>query len=103
MKVVNITALKEVQADLDDGAQFYDLSELGIGVYFRDSVIADIESLRLYAGIHEKHFGLYRMLATRFPFAIYYFIQNNTAVVVAVVDMRRSPHWIRRQLKERRI
>ncbi|MFZ2448900.1 MAG: hypothetical protein WAW36_00070 [Methylovulum miyakonense] len=56
--------------DLQQGKDFYEANQEGIGDYFFDSVIADIESLRLYAGIHSKQFGLYRMLAKRFPFAI---------------------------------
>lgn len=50
--------LEEVAADLQTGKRFYEASQLGIGDYFIDSLIADIESLHLYAGIHGKQFGL---------------------------------------------
>ena len=40
-----------------------------IGNYFRDSIISDIEALFIYAGIHSKKFGFYRMPAKRFPCA----------------------------------
>ena len=71
MRINDVVALKEVVNDLNDGKTFYDQSEAGIGDYFWDSLIADIESLRIYAGIHRKRYGLYRMFAKRFPFVIY--------------------------------
>lgn len=56
MNIKDILAIEEVKGDLDDGEEFYDSQENGIGTYFRDCIISDIESLRLYAGVHAKHF-----------------------------------------------
>jgi hypothetical protein len=67
MIVKDVIILKEVADDLNDGKAFYDKRESGVGVYFWDSLLADIESLVLYAGIHSKEHGFYRMLAKRFP------------------------------------
>ncbi len=101
MKVEDVILLKEVANDLHDGKAFYDQREAGVGDYFWDSLIADIESLIIYAGIHKKSHGLYRMLAKRFPYAIYYDIVDKIAYVIAVLPMRRDPAWIERQLGER--
>ena len=46
--------------------------------------MADIESLRIYAGIHNKRYGLHRMLAKRFPYALYYEIEDEIAYIVAI-------------------
>ncbi len=80
---------------------FYNQRENGIGDYFWDSLIADIESLRIYAGIHNKKYGLYRMFAKRFPYALYYEIEQGVAYIVAILPMKRDPLWIREQLIER--
>ena len=101
MNVKDVFVLKEAVDDLDEGRSFYDLQELGIGDYFWDSLIADIESLIIYAGIHNKKFGLYRILAKRFPYAIYYEIIEKIAYVVAVLPMRRDPLWVERKIKKR--
>lgn len=101
MKTRKVLALKEVAMDLDEGRLFYDSKERGIGDYFFDSLISDLESLKLFAGIHSKQFGLHRMLSKRFPFAIYYEADADTAKVVAVLDMRRNPSWIRDALGKR--
>ncbi len=54
MKIVQVLVLDEVADDLNDGKDFYDQSEAGVGDYFWDSLISDIESLIIYAGIHNK-------------------------------------------------
>lgn len=68
MNVNNVIAIDQVKYDLDAGEEFYNLSEPGIGAYFRDCLISDIESLVLYAGIHSEHNGFHRMLSKRFPY-----------------------------------
>ncbi len=101
MKIKDVVALDEVTFDLADGKSFYDENEKGVGTYFLDSMVADIESLFVYAGVHSKVFGFYRMPAKRFPYAIYYHILNEVAIVVAALPMRRSPVWVKGKLKER--
>jgi plasmid stabilization system protein ParE len=101
MRIKDVVALKEIVSDLNDGKAFYDQREVGVGDYFWYSLIADIESLRIYAGIHNKRYGLYRMLARRFPYAIYYEIEDEIAHIVAVLPMRRDPVWIKRKIEER--
>jgi hypothetical protein len=57
--------------DLAEGRRFYASQSEGLGSYFFDSVFADTDSLELFGGIHRKVFGHHRLLAKRFPFAIY--------------------------------
>lgn len=102
MKVSNVVLLEEAIDDLELGRQFYEDKESGIGRYFADSALADLVSLRLYAGIHSLRFGYHRMLLKRFPFSAYYEIVEDTARVVAVLDMRRDPGSIRATLAQRK-
>ncbi len=96
MNVKDVVTLKEVADDLSDGKDFYDQIEAGVGDYFWDSIVVDIESLIIYAGIHNEKYGLHRMLAKRFPYAIYYEIKDEIAYVVAALPMRRDPAWIKK-------
>ncbi len=68
---MQIVYLDDVESDLRDGRDFYDRQQLGIGDYFVDSILADADSLVLYAGVHSKQFGFFRVLGKTFPFAIY--------------------------------
>ena len=73
-----------------------------MGSYFRDCLDADIETLRNIGGVHTKVFGYHRSLSKRFPFAIYYRVEENVVRVRAILDCRRNPSWIRRKLGARR-
>ena len=101
MNFSEVIVLKETADDLEVGRWFYDGLELGVGDYFLDSLLSDIESLRLYAGIHSMHFGYHRLLSKRFPFAVYYEYEPGTVWVVAVLDMRQNPASIRSALANR--
>lgn len=93
-----IEILDEAEEDLIDGFDFYEQQSKGLGEYFLDSIFSDIESLHVYAGIHTLHFGYHRLLAKRFPFAIYYRILKDVIRVYAILDCRRNPAWVRNRL-----
>jgi hypothetical protein len=59
MIVKDVVVLQEAGDDLAAGRTFYDQMESGVGDYFWDSLIADIESLSIFAGIHTRKYGLY--------------------------------------------
>lgn len=95
---MKIRILDEARQDLVDGFRFYEKQAAGLGDYFLDSLFSDIDSLQVYASVHPLHFGYYRLLSKRFPFAVYYRIDKQTALVYAVLDCRRSPAWVRKRL-----
>src|SRR4051812_3516865 len=95
---MRIALLDDALEDLVDGYFFYERQEPGIGDYFLASLYSDIEALRLYAGIHRKVYGFHRILSKRFPFAIYYDLENDGARVFAILDGRQDPAAIRRRL-----
>ncbi|OGU18141.1 MAG: hypothetical protein A2076_05990 [Geobacteraceae bacterium GWC2_53_11] len=96
---MKIRILDAASQDLIDGARFYEKQEAGLGEYFIDSLFSEIDSLLIYAGIHPVLFGTYhRMLAKRFPFAIYYKTAGNMVSIHAVLDCRRNPAWARKRL-----
>lgn len=101
MEKRKIRLMDEARQDLHAGKSFYDSLQQGVGDWFRDSLIADIESLHIHAGVHEVHFGFYRMLAKRFPYAVYYSLDSEYITVVAVLPMRRSTEWLTKQFPER--
>jgi hypothetical protein len=51
---VRIEILDEAQEDLIEGFRFYENRETGVGSYFLDCLFSDIDSLILYAGIHQS-------------------------------------------------
>ena len=97
---MKIEILDKAEDDLVAGFEFYEVKETGLGAYFLESLYSDIESLKLYGGIHRRAYrDFHRMLSKRFPFAIFYKTAADTAFVHAVVDCRRRPAWIRAHLR----
>jgi hypothetical protein len=94
--IVSISS--DAEADLAEGYWFYERQSPGLGDYFRSCLISDIDSLAYYGGIHEIALEYHRSLSKRFPFCIYYTLSEGMLVVVAVIDARRDPLWIRRRL-----
>jgi plasmid stabilization system protein ParE len=95
---MKVTILDEAEQDLLDGYCFYEAQGQGLGDYFLDSLFADIDSLRFYAGIHAQCHGYHRLLSRRFPFAVYYRVEDGFAGVRAVLDCRRDPERTKNRL-----
>lgn len=97
---MNIKILKSAERDLKEGFYFYECQKAGLGHYFIETLMSDIESLNIFAGIHSIHFDrYYRLLSKRFPFAVYYVIEENEIKIYAVIDCRKDPAWIRKRLQ----
>jgi len=96
-----VVILGDAAEDIEAARDFYDTQEPGVGEFCVDSLLADVERLGLFSGIHPVHFEFHRMLASRFPFGIYYREQGDETQVFAVLDLRRNPNWIRKELKKR--
>ncbi len=101
MRIRAVILLDDAAEDLEAGRAFYEAREIGVGRYFIGCIMSALESVRLYAGIHSHHFGFYRLLSRRFFFAIYYDVTDDLACVAAILDMRRDPAWIRKELNAR--
>jgi plasmid stabilization system protein ParE len=98
---MNLRILDVAEADLWRGFKFYERKSRGVGWYFLDTLSAEIQSLHLYAGVHRKYLGYYRMLSRRFPYAIYYRVVDEEVQIWRVLDCRRDPDWIRKQLRSK--
>jgi plasmid stabilization system protein ParE len=96
-----VVVLAEAVEDIEAARDFYEVQQPGVGDYFVDSLLSDIERLGDLSGVHPKHFHFHRMLASHFPFAIYYRESRSQTEVFAVLDLRRNPTWVRKELRNR--
>ena len=95
---MQIEILDAAEKDISIGISFYESQKSGLGKYFLNSILLDIESLHIFAGIHIIVSGYYRLLAKRFPFSIYYKIKDDIIYVYAVLDCRQNPKWTQERL-----
>ena len=76
---MKIKILSSASQDLLDGYWFYEKQAERTWHIFFGLLFSDIDSLIINAGIHPLHFRKYhRMLSKRFPFAVYYRVENKT-------------------------
>jgi hypothetical protein len=96
---MKVEILDLAKGDLIQGYHYYEKKEAGLGPYFLETLFAEIDSLRVTGGVHRKAYKNYhRALSKRFPFAIYYMVENDTVRIRSVVDCRKDPSWIRQHL-----
>lgn len=98
-----VVVLQSAKNDLRDSYLFYERQGGAyLGNYFLASLQSDLSSLALYAGIHPRRFEFFRALSRRFPYSIYYEIEDGEVHVYGVLDSRRNPDWICNHLQESR-
>lgn len=86
-------------SELNEGFLFYEAQECGLGDYFTACLRADIEGLKVTAGIHREVQGFHRLVSRVFPHGIFYTVRSNEVTVWAVIDLRRNPDWVSSRLK----
>ncbi|MEM9079463.1 MAG: type II toxin-antitoxin system RelE/ParE family toxin [Verrucomicrobiota bacterium] len=96
-----VVILDEAGEDLERAKDFYETCEVGAGDYFSDCLIAELASLESHAGDHPERNGFHKMNAKRFPYSIYYDLDEDWVRIVAILDMRQNPPQLRKQLKDR--
>ena len=62
---MKIRILKSASRDLINGFYFYEKQGEGLGTYFLDTLYSDIDSLKIYAGIHQVYFKKYYRLLSK--------------------------------------
>ena len=92
--------VSEPQADLDIEAVFdwYEKEQPGLGVEFLDELRAAYD--RIVAGpskYQHLRLGIRRALLRRFPYAVYFAVEQTVIVVLTVLHASRDPaEWQRR-------
>src|ERR1043166_5667262 len=80
------------QREFDAAADWYEQQRMGLGAEFIEEVnrvLADLPvNPEMYAIVHED---LREALVRRFPFAVYYRIEPEQIVVVAIIHTARDP------------
>jgi len=96
--IVQVRILSSAECDLEEAYWFYERQSQGVGTHFLDSLYSDIDSLEFSGGIHRVIFGYHRYISRKFPYAVYYRIDDDVVLVMAVLDCRRDPRWIAERL-----
>ena len=88
----------EAEADIEEIATWYEQQRQGLGHEFLDEVLSLCETIAenpaMYPVVHRR---ARRALIRRFPFGVYFRIEDEQVVVVAVIHGSRHPkNWRQR-------
>lgn len=96
---MKINILPEAREDTVDAYWFYEDQAEELGSYFITSILDDIDRLSYLGGTHAVHQAKYhRMVASVFPYSIFYKVESNEINIYGVFDNRRDPNRIRERL-----
>lgn len=95
---MKIRITSKAELDIEQAYWFYESQQAGLGNRFRESVLADIDTLETRAGIHRIMNGAHCLLVSKFPFMVYYKVLDEVAIVIAVLDSRRGDEWLQDRL-----
>ena len=89
---IEIRLRPEAEQDLAEAAAWYEEQRQGLGQEFLDEVLTMFASVAetpwMYPNVHRN---TRRAVIHRFPFGIYFRIENTAIVVVAVMHGSRNP------------
>lgn len=88
---MKVRILPEAQQDLGIAADYYELQMEGLGVRFLRELVFEISQLAVHGGVHRLKHEFHFKVSRRFPFGIYYLVENGQVDVYAVVDCRQDP------------
>jgi len=89
---LEISIRPEAELDLTDAAQWYESQQPGLGHQFLDEALAIFSAISASPQTWQiAHRNTRRALLHRFPFGIYYRIEQDAIVVVAVMHGSRNP------------
>lgn len=88
---MRVIVTQSAERDLEEASDFYERLETGAGAYFLEKMVEEIDALADTGGVHRKVWGYHKVAAVRFPFLIFYLVRDDTVLVRAIVDGRRTP------------
>ncbi len=88
----------DAETDVADAAAWYETQRAGLGSEFLDEILSTCNSIaenpKTYPLVHRK---ARRAVIHKFPFGIYYRIENGMVAIVAVMHGSRDPNkWKKR-------
>jgi len=82
----------EAETDLDEANAWYEEQLPGLGRNFTDEIDRTIEAIRSYPeSFALVHRNVRRALTRRFPYAVFYVLEAERIVVLAVFHQARDP------------
>jgi len=95
---MKIEFLPIVKSELEDAIEYYDLQVQGLGNKYKNEAKSTIKRIAIFpTAWMEVKPEIRRCIMHKFPYNIYYSIQNNIILILAIAHQHRKPdYWIDR-------
>ncbi len=91
---MNVIILELAAKELEEGRHYYDLQQDELGDRFKHDIQKAIDTIRTTPTLFPKIDKEIRKYPLhRFPYTIYYAIDNDTLIVLAIAHQRRKPYY----------
>jgi toxin ParE1/3/4 len=89
---MNLEYTKRAEEDLRLAIKWYEDQRVGLGFEFLDCVEFAVKRIIAFPESYEKPYKSYhRCVVRRFPFSVFYTIEDDIIIVHAVFDNRQDP------------
>jgi plasmid stabilization system protein ParE len=91
----------EAENDLEESFLWYQEQSPGLGFEFLRCIDAAFETIMEYPDLYQKVYkDVRRALPRRFPYEIFYIIEGNKIVVLAVLHAKRDPELFKERASQ---
>jgi plasmid stabilization system protein ParE len=98
--VATLWLLAEALADIEAARVWYELQRPGLGDEFLDAIDGAFDCVQSFPVAYPLDYrGARRFLVERFPYGLYYRIDEDDTIVVACLHAARDPVRTRRRLR----
>jgi hypothetical protein len=99
--IYNLDFLPGAEDEIIDASQWYENKKEGLGLDFLLSVEAALFSVKRRPLSFQKVFSsARRAVIRRFPYGIFYVVEEDTITVIAVINFNRNPKLWQKRLPE---
>jgi toxin ParE1/3/4 len=92
----NIIIRPEAENDLFEAFHWYEERNPGLGVEFLECIESTFDLIKENPGLYQTVYkNIRRALPKRFPYEIFYIIDGNKLVVLAILHAKRNPELLK--------
>jgi plasmid stabilization system protein ParE len=92
--MIGYRLLLPAEEEMTEASVFYEAASIGLGSDFLDDLQRVVDDLREHPTLgYAVGHGLRRTLLRRFPFNLFYSIETDAILVVAIAHQRRRPDY----------
>lgn len=100
--MLEIVFTQEAESDLNEIGEWYRNIRIGLDLEFLTCVELEIELIRKTPLVYKEYYSAIRKaIISKFPYGVYYLLEEKRIVVIAIAHHKRGQKTIRKKLKKK--